>query len=213
MAGSPAVSLAMQERKSAEQIIDNALRSDGSLNTHKQQPKSNITVRIVDSFVPEDNFSDAVVTLMHEGVAIATGKGTTTFSGLPFGVYSVEVRRRGSYAKRNVIVLRPQEWVTVELILPGREQSYPVMRVTGRVDVKVKKQGELWTKLVGLYSEFIQESSIDTSGEFEFVVPPGIYVLFAISGSQVLCGTQQIDVKYGIKPILLHIPATCYQSK
>jgi hypothetical protein len=131
------------------------------------------------------------------------------FTDVPFGRYKLRVQAPElTTAVIGFVVDRSEKWVTVALNLA------PSDRTPGRPRFRIETtpssiDNPIWAKLVGIYSQFVDEAPIDEKGKAEFVVDPSFYVLILLRGTQI-CRVIPLNIaRHNEKPLVIGLPKEC----
>jgi hypothetical protein len=130
-------------------------------------------------------------------------------SAVPFGTYDLRVE---AYAFKTMtvrlVVDRPERWVTVALSLAPSDRT--LERVVFRIKTMPGSiENPIWARLVGVYSQVIEEARVDESGRAEFVVTPSSYVLILLRGRNICRVIQLNTVLSNDRPLVIGLPKEC----
>jgi len=157
----------------------------------KKGGTSSVHVRVVDGLNPDMQYPDASLELVDLQNHVIHPTTILAFKNVPYGVYTLKASRSDRFGIKRVFVQRPQEWVLINVLLPVPEYTFWAETLKGRVLPAAESTG-LWLKLVGIYSDFVQETVVGKSGDFYFVAPPGKYLLITLRSGK-LC-SQEVTV-------------------
>jgi hypothetical protein len=129
----------------------------------------------------------AVLTSVGSKVRHESRSPDLKFEKLPFGLYEVRLQGLGfSTALEMVGVYQPHIEFRIALPLWGMHLDERP-RVSGTVTLAEGGKGEMWIRLMPLYSGQLIQATIDQSGRFDVAgMPPGRYLLAIFQGSDLL---------------------------
>jgi hypothetical protein len=108
-------------------------------------------------------------------------------SGLPFGVYHLELWSKGNItAEREVRVFQPDVWIVVGLVFSVEGGPLP-WQLSGSVKGYDIAKGPVFIKLLGVYPDGVMDTRAGDSGDFSILgIIQGRYVLVTLQDGHVL---------------------------
>jgi hypothetical protein len=135
---------------------------------------------------------------------------TGIFRSVPLGTYDLKVVAVDfKPATRRIVIGQREHWFTVALSLAPSDRTAESARFRVRTSIG-SPENPIWARLVGLYSQVIQDARVKEDGVAEFIVPSSRYVLFILRGKSV-CLMQQFDVPFSPNemPVAVSLSREC----